>query len=334
MNDEERYLIGICYKEKGNTSALAQGKELIDGKPRAERTAGWKAFTEAHPDAYLYCFRGGQRSQISQSWLEEAGVPITRLKGGYKAFRNFLISESERIAKKMPTLILGGRTGSGKTLLLHKLKNMIDLEGLANHRGSSFGEHISAQPSQIDFENRLAYALIQQENLGYKHLVLEDESFRIGQVNIRNPLFEYLMQGSRIILERPIVERVDIIMGEYVKGALLEYEKRYGAQGAQQWFDDTIAGLARIRKRLGNQRHTQINECFTEAFSVQQKEDNLEGHKEWIKILLEEYYDPMYDYQIEKSDTPIVFRGDEVSVLAYMETHLTKIEKVAKIVLN
>ena len=320
MNDEERHLIGICYKEKGNASAVALGKELIDGKPREERTARWKAFVQKHPDAYLYCFRGGQRSQISQSWLAEADMPIPRLEGGYKAFRHFLMTESERIAKETPSLVIGGRTGSGKTLLLHKLDNMIDLEGLANHRGSTFGQKISLQPSQIDFENSLAYALIRHEVSGYKHLVMEDESYRIGQLAIRNPLFEYLHEGSLIILETAISERIDIIINEYVTDALTQYSERYGDEGAQQWFDDAIAGLARIQKRLGSQRYRQIKECFEEAFKVQQRNGSFEGHRDWIKILLEEYYDPMYDYQIEKSAIPIIFRGNEEAVLEYIRT--------------
>jgi len=320
MNNEERHLIGIRYKEEGNESAVALGKELIDGKPREERTAKWKAFVRKHPDTCLFCFRGGQRSQISQTWLAEAGMPIPRLEGGYKAFRHFLMAESERIAKETPTLIVGGRTGSGKTLLLHKLQNMIDLEGLANHRGSTFGRKISGQPSQIDFENRLAYALIRHEALGYKHLVIEDENHNIGQLYIRNPLFGYLREGSLIILETPVSKRIDIIMDEYVKGALVQYSERYGDEGPQQWFDDVIAGLARIQKRLGSQRYIQIKECFSEAFKVQQRNGGLEGHKDWINILLEEYYDPMYDYQIEKSDIPIVFRGDEEAVIEYIRS--------------
>lgn len=320
MNDEERHLIGIRYKKEGNKSAVALGKELIDGKPREERTAKWKSFVQKHPDAYFYCFRGGQRSQISQSWLTEADIPIPRLEGGYKAFRHFLMTESERIAKETPSLVIGGRTGSGKTLLLNKLDNMIDLEGLANHRGSAFGQKISDQPSQIDFENRLAYALIEHEFSGYKHLVMEDESYMIGQIAIRNPLFKYLHEGSLIILETTISERIDIIMDEYVTGALTQYSERYGDEGTQEWFDDASAGLARIQKRLGSQRYRLIKECFGDAFKVQQRNGSFEGHKDWIKILLEEYYDPMYDYQIEKSATSIVFRGNEEAVLEYIQT--------------
>ena len=122
MTDEERHLIGIRYKEKGNASAVQLGKELV-GPVKQERVDAWKTFIKAHPNAYLYCFRGGQRSQISQAWVQEAGIIIPRLKGGYKAFRSFLMAESERIAREANTLIVGGRTGSGKTRLIHKCEN-------------------------------------------------------------------------------------------------------------------------------------------------------------------------------------------------------------------
>ena len=124
MNDEERHLIGIRYKEQGNASAVALGKKLV-GPVKQERVQAWVDFFHAHPDAYLYCFRGGQRSQISQAWMQEVGVILPRLKGGYKAFRSFLMQESERISEKLDTLILGGRTGSGKTLLIHQIENSI-----------------------------------------------------------------------------------------------------------------------------------------------------------------------------------------------------------------
>ncbi|MBA1419367.1 MAG: hypothetical protein FAF03_00455 [Epsilonproteobacteria bacterium] len=99
------------------------------------------------------------------------------------------MTEPERIAKEAKTLILGGRTGSGKTLLIHALKNSIDLKELANHRGSSFGGFTTVQPSQIDFEDALGYALIKHEAKRCKHLVLEDESHNIGRIYIPKPLF-------------------------------------------------------------------------------------------------------------------------------------------------
>ena len=318
MNDEERHLIGIRYKEQGNTSAVQLGKELV-GPLKQERIKAWSDFVQAHPDAYLYCFRGGQRSQISQAWLKEAGVNITRLKGGYKAFRAFLMSQSEEISSEANTLIIGGRTGSGKTLLINKIQNSIDLEGLANHRGSSFGRFITSQPSQIDFESMLSYALIKHQEQKHKRLVIEDESHNIGQLYIPKPVFDNFRKGRRIILKAPMKERVEITFEEYVKQALLDYKKQYGVDGINIWYNDANASLNRIKKRLGNERYIVLNKMFYDAFLEQKERGNLELHKRWIEILLKEYYDPMYDYQIEKSEIPTIFEGNADEVLAYLD---------------
>jgi len=318
MNDEERHLIGIRYKEQGNASAVELGKKLV-GPLKEERVKAWSDFVHAHPDAYLYCFRGGQRSQISQAWIKESGITIPRLKGGYKAFRGFLMSESERISAESETLILAGRTGSGKTLLLHELANSIDLEGLANHRGSSFGRFISSQPTQINFENALGYELIKHEHKSHKHLVIEDESHNIGQVYIPKPVFDNFREGQRVILKTSMKERVDITFEEYVIQALTNYQTQYGVQGAHIWYEDADAGLDRIKKRLGHEHHHQLKTIFAEAFEEQENTGNLELHKTWIEMLLKEYYDPMYDYQIQKSEIPIAFEGNYAEVLAYLK---------------
>jgi len=319
MNDEERHLIGIRYKEQGNASAVELGKELV-GPLKQERVKAWRDFVQAHPDAYLYCFRGGQRSQISQAWLKEAGITIPRLKGGYKAFRGFLMCESERIAAEAKTLILGGRTGSGKTLLLHELNNSIDLEGLANHRGSSFGGFTSAQPTQIDFEDALGYALIKHEAEGHTQLVIEDESHNIGRIYIPKPVFTHLKKGELIILNTPMSERVDITFDEYVTQALKHYQSRYAEEGVTRWFHGAMDALERIRKRIGYERYIHIKTTFEDAFSVQEKTGDATQHKIWIEMLLRDYYDPMYDYQIEKSETPIAFEGNYAEVLAYLQS--------------
>jgi len=319
MNNEERHLIGIRYKEAGNEKAVELGHELVQGSVKAARVQAWLDFIKQHPDTYLYCFRGGQRSKITQEWLAEAGVTLPRLKGGYKAFRNYLMQESERISEEAETIIIGGRTGSGKTLLIHKLDNMIDLEGLANHRGSSFGRYTTPQPQQIDFEDQLAYKLIQHENEGHKQLVIEHESHNIGRVFIPKPVFENLQQGSLIILETPVEERVQITYDEYVISALEQYKIHHGEDGEQVWFDDMSASLDRIKKRLGSERYHSLKVVLENAFRVQRVSGKLEAHKEWVQALLEEYYDPMYDYQIEKTPIPIIFRGNEASILEFLK---------------
>jgi tRNA 2-selenouridine synthase len=318
MNDEERHLIGIRYKEQGNASAVELGKELV-GPVKQERVKAWADFVNAHPDAYLYCFRGGQRSQISQAWLNEAGLTIPRLKGGYKAFRGFLMQESEDISQQSDTLIIGGRTGSGKTLLIHQLENSIDLEGLANHRGSSFGSFTTAQPTQINFEDALGFALIKHAEQKHKHLVIEDESRNIGKLNIPKPVFSNFRKGKLIILHTPMKERVEITFHEYVTQALKEYEKQYPEEGAKMWFDDANEGLDRIKKRFGSERYVSMKTAFSDAYAEQERTGNIEQHKGWIETLLTEYYDPMYDYQIEKSEMPVVFEGCAEEILEYLQ---------------
>jgi tRNA 2-selenouridine synthase len=282
----------------------------------------WQKYLSKNPDAKLYCFRGGQRSGIAQEWLAEAGSEITRLKGGYKAFRNFLMHQSEEISATTPTLILGGRTGSGKTILLNKLQNAIDLEGIANHRGSSFGSFANAQPSQIDFENKLAYKLIQFHHKGYSKLVLEHESHNIGRTFIPKPVYENFMQGKLVLLQTPLDVRAKITYEEYVVAALSEYEILYGKEGLEKWAQNVLAGLTRIQKRLGNQLYTQLTQLFKEAYSKHASADAKALYLEWISLLLQCYYDPMYDYQIQKSPLHVIFEGNHDDVLNFLQ-HLT-----------
>ncbi|ADN08295.1 tRNA 2-selenouridine(34) synthase MnmH [Sulfurimonas autotrophica] len=325
LDDEERRLVGTKYKEAGNAAAIELAESLIKNEGKEKRVALWQEYLKENPDAKLYCFRGGQRSGISQEWLKEANIDITRLKGGYKAFRNFLIQQTEEISAVTPTLILGGPTGSGKTILLNKLQNAIDLEGIANHRGSSFGSFTNAQPSQIDFENNLAYKLIQFHHKDFNKLVLEHESHNIGRTFIPKPVYDNFMQGELVLLQTPLDVRARITYEEYVVSALREYEMLYNDAGLQKWAENVKAGLKRIQKRLGNQLYTQLTYLFDEAYFIHTQSEAKALYIEWITLLLERYYDPMYDYQIQKSPIPIVFQGDEQSVLDFIKKQETKI---------
>lgn len=319
LNDNERHLVGTKYKEEGNAAAVKLAEELIKEAGKKERVALWKNYLKEHPNALLYCFRGGQRSAISQDWLHEAGIEITRLKGGYKAFRNYLMEQSLVISEKTNTLILGGRTGSGKTLLLAELKNAIDLEKIANHRGSSFGNFMSSQPTQIDFENTLAYRLIQFQSKNYKNLVIEHESHNIGRTFIPKPLYQNFMEGKLILLETPLSERIEIIYNEYILSALKHYRKKFGEDAIAKWAEDVEHKLYKIKKRLGSEKHSEFQAIFNKALQEHLKSGNTDAYKEFVKRLLTDYYDPMYDYQIEKSPIPVVFKGNAKEVLAFIE---------------
>ena len=325
LNDKERQAIGICYKKHGNKKAVELGHKLIQGSVKKERVTAWKDFISDNKNIYLYCFRGGQRSKISQMWLNDIDINITRLKGGYKAFRNYLMLETQRITSEIDTIIIGGRTGSGKTLLLNKLDNTIDLEGLANHRGSSFGSFVTKQPSQIDFENNLSYKLIQMETLKPKNLIIEHESQNIGRCFIPKQIYQNFIAGKLIILETPFETRVNIIHDEYVTSAIDSYYQHFKDEGASLWAENIKSGLNRIKKRLGSQQHLELINIFDYAFKQQLINGDIQSHKEWIRILLKNYYDPMYDYQIQKSPIPIIFKGDKKAVFDFIQEKESKI---------
>jgi len=320
MNDKERELVGTTYKQKGNQAAVALGHEMVSGSIKEGRVQAWLDFVDSHPDAYLFCWRGGQRSQIVQQWIHEAGIVVPRLHGGYKAFRNYLMEESVRLAADKQIVIIGGRTGSGKTLLLEQLDDAIDLEGLANHRGSSFGRFATPQPPQIGFENALSYAQIEHDEAGYNRLIIEDESRNIGQCYIPHEVFDIFQQGSVILLERSLEERIEITYDEYVIASQADYE-RHHANGTTpySWIEVMQHNLDRIRKRLGHENHRELSDMLQMAWEHQKRTGNPQEHKIWIRHLLERYYDPMYDYQIERKNERIVFRGSADEILDFLE---------------
>jgi tRNA 2-selenouridine synthase len=316
MNDEERRLVGICYKEKGNEEAVKLGHRLVGGSIKEERVAAWADQLREQPDTMLYCFRGGLRSKISQQWMAEAtGTVIQRLEGGYKAFRNFLIERLDPAAQTGIPIILGGRTGTGKTILLQQLENRIDLERIANHRGSAFGRFVSPQPSQINFENNLAWALIKHTAAGHRHMILEDEGRKVGDRYLPQPLVEHFRTGGVVVLERSLEERVQITFDEYVTCAQQQYIVAHGDEpGRKLWLTDMDSNLKRIRKKLGGLRQQEISQLLYSAH----ESGEAALHKAWIERLLTEYYDPMYDYQIENKSSQIIFKGHASAVLEYL----------------
>ena len=135
-----------------------------------------------NPDGYLYCFRGGLRSQTVQQWLRDEGIDYPLVKGGYKAMRRFLLEELERSLDRADIVLVSGKTGTGKTRVIHRLERSVDLEGLAHHRGSTFGQLPQPQPSQIDFENTLSIARMKLLAGDQSRVYLEDEGRMIGRL--------------------------------------------------------------------------------------------------------------------------------------------------------
>ena len=322
MTDDERQRVGTCYKQQGQQAAIVLGHELVSGAIKAERIAQWAQFAQAHPDGYLYCFRGGLRSQIVQQWLKtEAGIEYPRVGGGYKAMRSFLLDTLEQATAQCDFLLLGGMTGTGKTDVLVQLDNALDLEGHANHRGSSFGKRATGQPSNIDFENRLAIDVLKKRDKGVERFVLEDESRTVGSCALPLALYQTLQTAPMVWLEDSLNSRVERILRDYVIELCAEFVARNGEHGFALFSQRLLESLANIQKRLGGERYQRLQEVMSSALKEQERCGSVDLHRVWIEALLREYYDPMYTFQREKKAGRIVFAGDQAAVLAYLRDH-------------
>ena len=331
LNDEERQQVGLCYKQFGQQAAIELGQQLVGGSTRDTRIAAWRAFAHAHPNALLYCWRGGLRSQTVQAWLAATGVTLPRIAGGYKALRQCAIDALAIAAASCARpFVLGGRTGSGKTMLLNEFAAGIDLEGLARHRGSSFGQRPSGQPSQVDFEHALLRALLQQRQHAPRGILFEDESRTIGRVAIPLALHERLKQSPLVVLEVALAERATHITQEYVHRALQELQELQDSDSTGELPSSAAldalqtqltAALTRIERRLGGDRKRAIAARMQAAFEAHRSGDT-SGHTHWVQALLTHYYDPMYDYQLSRNATRIVFRGDHAAVRTWLAEQL------------
>jgi tRNA 2-selenouridine synthase len=234
--------------------------------------------------------------------------------------RRFLLDQLAENSRMCHPVVIGGRTGVGKTRLLERCSARIDLEALANHRGSAFGQHVQPQPSQVDFENRLSISLLKLVDAGNRHFVVEDESRNIGSRHVPPVFFARIEAAPLVLLEASEEERVDITLQEYVRDALAEFRADSGDKdGFRRWSDYLRGSMDRIRRRLGGTRHAQVRAMLDAAIDRQLANGDVEGHRRWIAFLLREYYDGMYEYQLAGKAERIVFRGESSAVLDFLQ---------------
>lgn len=322
MSDKERELVGTCYKQHGQQQAIDLGRGLVTEQLQSQRTKSWLAFCEQHPQGYLFCFRGGLRSRITQQWISESGIEYPYIEGGYKALRRFLIDQLEENISALPMMLISGKTACGKTRLLHKLPHMVDLEGLANHKGSSFGAADTAQPSLIDFENALSSALLKHRHQHPKTLFLEDEGRLIGSLTLPLSLKTKMTRLAHITLVTDIETRIDYAIEDYIDSLL----KLYLSQMNQQQAIQTLAerhklSLTKIRKRLGPERHLKACALLDKALKQLADQNSTTGFRGFIHLLLTQYYDPMYEYQLSKKHRVCIFSGSSEQILEYIQHH-------------
>lgn len=317
LDDEQRRLIGIRYREHGQDAAIALGLELATPEIRQQRMDSWLDFIQQHPEGYLYCFRGGLRSRTTQQWIAEAGVDYPLVTGGYKAMRRYLIDTLEANCATAPLVLVSGRTGTGKTRVLHQIQRQVDLEGLANHRGSAFGRRPGGQPSQINFENAVSVDLLKQMHQRPAELFIEDESRLVGRCYVPDCLQEAMKRAPMVVLESAIEEREQIALEDYVLDLWPEYQTAFGAEAAERFAAQILDNLSRIKKRLGGERYQYLHDLFADATDAFLASGDADGFREGIRYLLTEYYDPMYDYMLSKREGKILFRGEAEAVVEY-----------------
>ncbi|WP_110685859.1 tRNA 2-selenouridine(34) synthase MnmH [Salinicola aestuarinus] len=314
MDDDERREVGTRYRHAGQAAAVELGNRLVSGERRRQRLEAWAQHIRAAPESVLYCFRGGMRSQTVQRWLAEQGIEIPRIRGGWKAMRNRMIEQLDTRSPG-PTLLVAGLTGCAKTSLVNRLAGGVDLEGHARHKGSAFGQHPLAGPSQIDFEHDLTLDL--SRIAGGR--VIEDESQRIGRLAIPTGFWQVMKEAPTIRVEMPLAWRLEQIRRDYIDDLVALYYRHYGDWLGEILFRKQLSGaLKRLGKRLGSARLNALLDAQQRAFE-RQASTGTQAHDAWLAPLLKEYYDPMYRHQLEVRPRPTLHVGDWQSCLEFAQ---------------
>lgn len=276
FSDEERARVGTAYARQGQEAASLLALRLVGGKladmvetarrlcppqPLPPEAAGLlkdcRALSEAIPlpemqiapcrHVLLHCWRGGLRSRSVGWLLESCGFTVHLLHGGYRAFRSHVRKE---LARPRPVLVLGGMTGCGKTDILHALaaagEQVIDLEGLAHHRGSAFGAVAmhTPQPGNEAFENNLfeQWRMLNPD----RPVWLEDESRRIGHVTLCEEFFQHIDSAPLLVVDLPLPLRIRRLTAIYGSASP-------GTQPDSSVIDALCAALQKLRRRLGSE---------------------------------------------------------------------------------
>ena len=278
FSDMEREIIGKSYKKESRLKAILNGLKATLPKTRKILEIIFQTAIKkegVNKSLRIYCWRGGMRSKAF-AWLARTiGIETHILKGGYKSYRKWVLYQFEA---DLPIRLIGGKTGTRKTDLLNFINKeniyVIDLEGIANHRGSSFGSlGMEKQPSTQQFENILAESLSNFHKSKANEIWIEAESSNLGKCRIPNKLYSNMKKAPVLEIIKTKHERVKNLVEVY-------------SQNSQTELKDAVN---KISKRLGPQRTTEA------LISIEKKE--------WSKACeaMLDYYDKCYEYELKKA---------------------------------
>ena len=268
FDDAERAEIGTLYKQVSVAAAKERGLAIISAKlPEFV-----KQFKQVEGNKTVFCWRGGMRSRTTATLLSLMDVHVSRLEGGIREYRRWVLKQLEQSEAPFKAYVLNGLTGTGKTRILKALEEqgypVIDLEGLANHKGSIFG-HIGVEPhNQKVFDSLFVQQFRELEKAPF--VLFEAESSRIGKVVIPNWVMELKANSIQLIIDMPMEERIKEIIEDY---------------RPEEYQDECIAAFQRIKTRMPQDISKQIEEDLeTGEFASA------------VRLLLEFYYDSRYQH--------------------------------------
>lgn len=303
FSDQERAEIGTIYKQLGQGEAKWRAMEIVSPKIPTLLEEIKAAAANSKEQPIIHCWRGGMRSNAVVTFMEFAGLRAKRLTGGYKAYRQYILQEIPKLLPEQ-AIVIHGLTGVGKTEILKRLDEMgypvLDLEGMAAHRGSIFGGvGIGTGHNQKTFDSLLYTHLLEIQGASY--FLMEAESKRIGKSMQPDELMVKKLNGINIYVHTSMSARVEHIANEYVYPY---HEAPWYHQSIQESFD-------KIMPRIKNKD------------TKQKLQDDLvnKRYKEMAHTLLEEYYDPMYDHKTQE------YAGEFIDI--YAESHQESAEKIA-----